>query len=107
MEEHDDILAAVQLEPPITENEDQGLRKGVRAGVIALIIALMVMVLSEVFAFHKPVDFGKFALLFLFAAVWDITEARYLSNKKRLAKGIVEAVITVAALILYIGGLLR
>lgn len=107
MEEYDDILAAVQAAPPVTENEDRGLRKGVRAGVIAWIVALIAMVLCEVFVFHKPVDFGKFALMFLFAAVWDITEAKYLSNRKRMAKGIIEAVITVAALILYIGGLLK
>ena len=105
-EEQDEILAVAQTQT-ISENEDYGFRLGVRAGMIAIIIAIMVMVLCEVFLFHKPVDFGKVSLMFLFAAVSNIVEAKYLDNRKRLTQGIIEAVLTIFFLALYIGGMLR
>lgn len=105
----EEILKAAQ-DNNIVKEEIGGIEKLVeRRGVLyasaAGVLLCTIMILIELLII-KRIDFGKPAVLFLISGISNIYEHKHFCNKKMLALGIIEIIVTIVFLGLYVGALL-
>lgn len=101
----DEILRAAQdMLEQNDEYERDVTRKGLLYATASTVMICIAMCLVEVIIF-KRIDFGKTALIFWISAYSLIFEGKRMNNKKKLAGGIIEAIVAVILIILYLGAL--
>lgn len=101
----EEILKAARKQSEVNsegEYEKDLQRKGI---IFAYMIAALIctfMLVSELLM-RKTVDFGKYAIFFLFSCVSDLYYGYKIRKRKVLVRGIVVGIITSVFLIAYIG----